>query len=169
MFLSTMPICADTHLVFESIRLLSYSVRTIQRIMLLLHIFIFIFSSPSLQTNARICKAPAAAGSANATKWSSFTGRQDISKLGQLAAFLGNDTFHHFNAPVSILGSNDMYNFHPFLTPDEKIAVWEDLLMRPVEMEYTGDSSGMGFVARGVCVGSMWVCGDHLGGGAVCA
>ena len=45
---------------------------------------------------------------------------------------------------MSILGSNDMYNFHPFLTADERIRVWEDLLMRPVEMEYTGDSSVLG-------------------------
>jgi hypothetical protein len=95
----------------------------------------------SFQTNTKLCKSPEAAGTVNATKWAAYTGRGDVQRLGQLAAHLGNSTFHHWNRPVSIEGAHGSLNFRPLLTRDDTLTLWEDAMMRPIDMRYVRDTS----------------------------
>jgi hypothetical protein len=83
-------------------------------------------------------------GTVNATKWAAYTGRGDIARLGQLAGYLGNSTFYHWNRPVSIEGAHGSLNFRPLLTRDDTLTLWEDAMMRPIDMRFVRDSSVLG-------------------------
>jgi hypothetical protein len=93
----------------------------------------------NVPTTVQLCQAPGSSN--NNTLWRSYTGRRNINELGKLAAYLGNETFQQYNKPFSIAGAGDQYNFHPWVTSDETLTVWEDLLIRPIDMVYSGDSS----------------------------
>ena len=81
------------------------------------------------------------------TLWWEYTGQTDLSKLGQVIAYLGNTSINIWNGPEEVRGA-DKFNFPPFsVGKSSSPSIWDELLYRNVPLTYTEESSVLGIDA----------------------
>eukprot|EP00455_Lapot_gusevi_P026850 TRINITY_DN2833_c0_g1_i1.p1 TRINITY_DN2833_c0_g1~~TRINITY_DN2833_c0_g1_i1.p1 ORF type:complete len:566 (+),score=198.73 TRINITY_DN2833_c0_g1_i1:67-1764(+) len=84
------------------------------------------------------CNAPGVDN--NNTKWVQYTGRTDINQLGQLFSFLGNKSIDSYRpGQPEVVRGTDRYNFAPLLSNDDTLTIWEDFLLRSIDLTYDTD------------------------------